>query len=81
MVHYECKFCIGGGTGGEEEYLGKTDSADKCAERVNNTRPTANGATWGPNNKKCYAEYAQTKKNNKQKWRNCMFEPIKGQLF
>ena len=83
VVDYECTFSNGDGQGGRQEFLGNTDSADKCAKLVRNKRPTANGVTWySPNDeKKCYAEFGQTTKDNSQQYQNCMLQQNKGQLF
>ena len=63
---------VGDGSGGTEEYIGKTNSALECADLVRSTKPIANGATWGEQN--CYAEFGASYNNGDNKWRTCLFE-------
>ena len=69
----------GDGTGGTEKYLKTTTSKEDCESHVLATEGTANGATWGPSNKKCYAEYGMTGHNTLSDWMTCTL--IKGTLL
>ena len=57
-----CPFSLGDGSGGTEKYLKRTSSEAECSAYVKSARPTANGATWGTGNRKCYAEFGMTGK-------------------
>ena len=50
----------GDGTGGSETYLGTTTGAKDCEKMVRDKKSTANGATWGHSNGRCYAEFGMT---------------------
>ena len=41
---------------------------------VKSKEPQANGATWGPGNKKCYAEFGMTGQNSNSDWQTCKFK-------
>ena len=41
-------------------YVGQTTSAAACARLVAKNNADANGATWGSENHKCYAEFGAT---------------------
>jgi len=71
-----CTFWSGVGSGGHSEYVGQVDSAEECARQVQDTQPTANGVTWGPNNKICLAEIGMTgqERTSSPYWTTCMFE-------
>jgi len=55
-----CTFAMGDGTGGTETYLTMTQSKEECEAYVKANEPSANGATWGTTDKKCFAEYGMT---------------------
>merc|ERR1719271_1315785 len=48
------------------------------AECVPQNRPTANAATWGQHNQKCYAEMGQSGVRPSTKWVNCYVTPAAG---
>ena len=74
LIHGPPVFSIlGDGTGGSERYLRTTASKRACAVLVMLTVRTANGATWGPSNKRCYAEFGATGHNSASSWVTCMF--------
>merc|ERR1712048_175411 len=50
-----CTFKVGDGTGGKDKFLKKISSQQACARYVLKKDKKANGATWGPRNKRCYA--------------------------
>ena len=55
-----CKFSNGYGSGGLDEQLGTAENEQSCAYAVQQKRPTANGATFYPVSKRCFAEYSPT---------------------
>ena len=61
----------GGGLGSSEQYVGRTESMQECAVAVAVHMSAANAATWGPSNKKCYAEFSQSMVVNSTGWQNC----------
>ena len=73
VVAGTCTFTVGDGSGGPEEYLLRTDSAAACELYVKSNRPTANGATWGPTSKACYAEFGMTGANDNASYQTCQF--------
>lgn len=65
----------GDGLGASEEYAGEADTVYQCTESVKKGFPSANGMTWGAENKHCYAEYGQNGTDGKDKWTNCPIAP------
>jgi len=61
----------GDGTGGPEKYLTNTNTMQECRDFVAQNQPSANGATWGPDNKYCYAEWVQSGVHFSLGWMNC----------
>ena len=55
-----CTFENGDAIGGTEEIMGETENADQCYELVRLHEPLANGATYAPDFKHCYAEFNAT---------------------
>ena len=53
-----CQFSNGYGYGGLDEQVGTATDEQECAANVQQKRPTANGATFYPVSKKCFAEHA-----------------------
>merc|ERR1719262_1301515 len=73
-----CNPQAGDGSGGTEEFLLTTPTMQACAEYVAQNRPTANAATWGRTNQKCYAESGQTGVRPSTEWMNCYVTPAAG---
>merc|ERR1719214_477779 len=70
-----CSPQSGDGSGGTEEFLLTTPTMQACAEYVAQNRPTANAATWGRTNNKCYAEMGQSGVSPSTEWMNCYVTP------
>ena len=66
----------GKGKGAKEIYLGQTSNSNDFEKLVKQKQPTANGATWGPENKKCYAEFNITTRNTNKAWKSKIFKTI-----
>ena len=73
-----CTMLYGDGIGDSEIYVGKTDTALKCAELVFLTQPQANGATYGGvEGTSCFAEFGMYKVNPASKqWATCHFNDL-----
>ena len=56
-----------------EKYLRQTSSQTECVAAAVASSAKANGATWGPGNKKCYAEFGETGHDNSASWTTCVF--------
>ena len=57
------------------EDIGKTDSAEQCAYKVQVEKPTANGATHSSKNKKCWAGFGITGADGQGTiYTTCLFE-------
>lgn len=69
-----CDFAEGDGTGGDEEYLGDTETPDSCVALVHSTRPEANGVTYSNNGgAACYAEFGATGSTGAPSaWQTCV---------
>jgi len=61
----------GDGSGGPEKHLTNTNTMLECRDFVAQNQPSANGATWGPDNKYCYAEWGQSGVSYSGHWMNC----------
>ena len=70
-----CNAQSGDGSGVTEEFLLTTPTMQACAEYVAQNRPTANAATWGRTNNKCYAEMGQRGVRPSTEWMNCYVTP------
>ena len=69
-----CTFTIGDGTGGTEVRVGSSTSAQACATLVQQTEPSANGATYSNSGgAECYAEFGMTGENDSTSWQSCMW--------
>ena len=68
-----CTFVVGDGTGGTEKYIEKTTTENECADLVRRKETKANGATWGSENEKCYAEFGATGNSGTGSYRTCLF--------
>ena len=56
-----CAFSDGDGTGGSEEELGQKPATEQeCAAAVKQGKPSANGVTYQPQGKRCFAETGMT---------------------
>jgi len=64
---------IGDGQGDREIYIGTSTDVYGCEKLVKQKQPTANGATWGPVNKKCYAEFDMNARNTSKSWKSKIF--------
>lgn len=72
-----CNFVAGDGIGGADEDIGNADTAQKCAELVQQTRPLANGATYEYINNKCWAEFGMTGSSGGGSYQTCLFDDPK----
>ena len=74
-----CKFTNGYGYGGLDEQVGTATNEQDCAAIIKEKRPTANGATFYPVSRKCFAEYSSSLKiaNAQFYARACIFPGIK----
>lgn len=65
----------GDGIGGGEVFTIDTESIQECTDYVREHNPAANAATWGVENKHCFAEMGQTGHDDSAKWMNCPITP------
>jgi len=62
-------------SGGNEKYVGNTETEDECVNLVRTKMPTAAGATYEPKTKHCDAEYGNFKFRTYSStyYRSCLF--------
>ena len=61
---------LGDGLSKKEIYLGIAKNVYECEKLVKQKQPTANGVTYGGQNKLCYAEIGMTSRNKNQKYKS-----------
>ena len=73
-----CEFSNGYGYGGLDEQIGTATDEQDCAHKVKQLRPTANGVTFYPVSKKCFAEFSSRLKIARVQFyaRVCIFPGI-----
>lgn len=72
---FTCNEMSGDGVGGSERQIARNvQSLQACMLLVVKADPSANGATWGRYNKKCYKENRMTGKKNNNNYKTCFIK-------